>query len=186
MEKAMQPFIFIYHFVRGVFRLPKTILDYSYTGFIAVIDKVTRGNRNKKRLNNKQEISNEEEALENIIPKEITSINQNQIRETQGNPISFRYEVKTSAGQTIKSVFEAYSKDEVYNFLTNEGYQVIKIEPRKPYDIDLFTGGKMKAGDLSFALTQLSTYIKAGIPLIDSVRILAKQSTMPERRKIYE
>ena len=39
---------------------------------------------------------------------------------------------------------------------------------------------------MSFALTQLSTYIKAGIPLIDSVRILAKQTVKPAKKKIYE
>ena len=33
-------------------------------------------------------------------------------------------------------------------------------------------------------LTQLSTYIKAGVPLINSVRILAKQTTNANQKKI--
>ena len=35
-------------------------------------------------------------------------------------------------------------------------------------------------------LTQLSTYVKAGIPLIDSVRILSKQATKPMHRRILD
>ena len=34
----------------------------------------------------------------------------------------------------------------------------------------------MKDKDLNFFLTQLSTYIKAGITLVDSINILAKQA----------
>jgi len=45
---------------------------------------------------------------------------------------------------------------------------------------------KIKSGDLTFALTQLSTYIRAGIPLIDSMRILAKQTSDKRQKKIYE
>ena len=33
----------------------------------------------------------------------------------------------------------------------------------------------MKAADLSFSLTQLSTYLKSGIPLTESMRILGMQ-----------
>ena len=38
---------------------------------------------------------------------------------------------------------------------------------------------------MSFALTQISTYLKAGISLIDAYRILAKQAVKPEVKKIY-
>jgi type IV pilus assembly protein PilC len=43
--------------------------------------------------------------------------------------------------------------------------------------IDLNIGNKIGAETLAFSLTQLSTYIKSGIPLADSVSILAKQAT---------
>lgn len=186
METIMQPFILVYHFVRFLFSLPMKILDYAYTGILTIIDKITHKNKSRQHLEKNDQMEDELETFENMIPDEITSIKKDTPHTDLEKPISFRYIVKNDAGQTIKSVFDAYSQDEVYNFLTNEGYEVVSITPRKPYDIDLFAGGKMKAGELSFALTQLSTYIKAGIPLIDSVRILAKQSTKPEKRKIYE
>lgn len=102
--------------------------------------------------------------------------------------ITFNYVVKNDIGQIIKSSFDAGSLSEVKAFLINEGYEVVSIEPRKSMNFNIEIGGakKLKSGELSFALTQLSTYIKAGIPLIDSVRILAKQTTNPNKRKIYE
>ena len=186
METFLQPFIWIYHFVRAVFLLPAKILNYAYTGVLAIIDHFTHKNRIQMRLEEQEKDAEVEEKIEDMIPSEIISISPNRSVMPLEKKISFRYVVKNDAGQTIKSIFDAYSQEEVYNFLTNEGYQVVSIKPRKPYDIELFGSGRMRPGDLSFALTQLSTYIKAGIPLIDSVRILAKQSTKPEKRRIYE
>ena len=98
--------------------------------------------------------------------------------------ISYRYKVKDSSGRIISNTFEAPSVNDVKVFLTNEGYEVIEIKERSKYDIDINFGAKISNGDLSFMLTQLSTYIKAGIPLINSVRILAKQTTNAMHKKI--
>ena len=46
--------------------------------------------------------------------------------------------------------------------------------------------GKISSSSLAFALTQLSTYIRAGIPLVDGVRILSKQSSRANEKKAYE
>ena len=84
---------------------------------------------------------------------------------------------------------DAKTITEVQAFLTNEGYEIIKVEPQKKnsftMDITLF-GGKLKSGELSFVLTQISTYLKAGIPLVDAVRILTRQTEKASKRKIYE
>ena len=98
--------------------------------------------------------------------------------------ISYRYKVKDSSGRIISNTFEAPTVNDVKVFLTNEGYEVIEIKERSKYDIDINFGTKISNGDLSFMLTQLSTYIKAGIPLINSVRILAKQTTNAMHKKI--
>ena len=98
--------------------------------------------------------------------------------------VSYRYKVKDSSGKVISNTFEAPSVNDVRVFLTNEGYEVIEIKERSKYDIDINLSTKIKKGDLAFMLTQLSTYIKAGIPLINSVRILAKQTTNKMYKKI--
>lgn len=98
--------------------------------------------------------------------------------------ISYRYKVKDSTGRIINNTFEAPSINDVRIFLTNEGYEVLQIKERGKFDVDVNLGSKIKNGDLSFMLMQLSTYIKAGIPLINSVRILAKQTSNAMNKKI--
>ena len=98
--------------------------------------------------------------------------------------ISYRYKVKDSRGKIISNTFEAASKNDVRVFLQNEGYEVVEIKERSKFDKDLNFNSKIKNGDLAFMLTQLSTYIKAGVPLINSVRILAKQTTNAAQKKI--
>ena len=64
----------------------------------------------------------------------------------------------------------------------NEGYNVVKVEVSKDINIG---SKKLKYNELGFMLTQLSTYLKAGISLIDSVRILEKQTQNPYKKQIY-
>ncbi len=97
---------------------------------------------------------------------------------------SYRYKVKDNRGKIVSNTFEAATKNDVRVFLQNEGYEVIEIKERGRFDKDLSFNSKIKNGDLAFMLTQLSTYIKAGVPLINSVRILAKQTTNAAQKKI--
>ena len=93
--------------------------------------------------------------------------------------IIYEYRAKAPDGKLVVDYFDAYSKVEVYSFLINEGYKVYSIRTSKA--IQFFHGNigggftKFKSKDLIFFLTQLSTYLKAGIPLIDSLKILSKQ-----------
>ena len=98
--------------------------------------------------------------------------------------ISYRYVIINGVGKKENGTFDAESADDVRNFLLSLNYQVLEVKERSKLDIDI-GGGKFKAGDLSFSLTQLSTYLKAGIPLADSVRILAKQSKKPSVKKSF-
>lgn len=91
----------------------------------------------------------------------------------------YKYEAKDKNGKMVTGYFEAFSRVEVHSFLLSEGYEVYSIKTSKW--ITLFHGGasvnktKFKNKDLIFLLTQLSTYLKAGIPLVEAIRILAKQ-----------
>jgi len=96
----------------------------------------------------------------------------------------FRYVVINTQGEIIKGLFDAVEKKDVEIYLNNEGYKIKSITLSK--DIDLNIGSsKMSYSELSFVLTQLSTYIKAGISLIDAVRILEKQTTKATKRKVF-
>ena len=106
---------------------------------------------------------------------------------TKEKLISFRYVVKNPMGETVKGIFDAVDATAVRVFLSNEGYEILEIKPRDKFDVDINLGGdKISVSDLSFGLVQLATYIKAGIPLIDSMRILAKQTSNPKIKRIYD
>ena len=98
----------------------------------------------------------------------------------------FRYVATDLKGKKIKGTFDAYNIDQAKKFLTDEGLNILTINLRSKYDIDLTIGNPLSVAELAFALTQLSTYIKAGITLIDGVRILAKQTVKQEKKKIYQ
>ena len=99
----------------------------------------------------------------------------------------YEYEAKNKEGKFVKGYFEAYSRVEVHSFLLSEGYEVYSIKTNKW--ITLIHGGsdvnkvKFKSKDLIFFLAQLSTYLKAGITLVDALRILSRQFV---KQKKYE
>ena len=73
----------------------------------------------------------------------------------------------------------SFSKLDVNTFLVQDGYDVYKIETSDLINLiygksSLFSV-RLKNKDLLFWLTQLSTYLKSGIPLTDSIRILNRQ-----------
>ena len=100
--------------------------------------------------------------------------------------LTFRYTALNSNHKKISGTFDADSEKDVRDFLTSEGYEVIKVEVKKPYDIEIGGNGKLRIAALAFGLTQLSTYIKAGIPLVDAVRILSKQSVNLNEKRAYQ
>lgn len=99
--------------------------------------------------------------------------------------IDYRYTIINGVGKKETGSFEAENENDVRNFLLSQDYQVLEIKERGKFDIDIGANRKISANDLSFSLTQLSTYIKAGIPLADSVRILAKQANKPTLKKSF-
>ena len=104
--------------------------------------------------------------------------------------VMYKYVAKDPDGKIIKGYFPAYSKVEVHSFLLSEGNEVYSIETNKW--IQRFYGNgssnsryKIKTRDLIFFCTQLSTYIKAGIPLVESLKILSHQFKKSSYLRIF-
>lgn len=93
--------------------------------------------------------------------------------------IPYEYVVKDADGKIIKGHYEAYSKVEVHSYLLSENYEVYSIKTSRwiqlKYSRNTQTRTKFKVKDLVFFLTQLSTYIKSGIPLVEALKILVRQ-----------
>ncbi len=103
--------------------------------------------------------------------------------------IRYRYKVRDKKGNITDGKLDALSKLDVHSFLMNQGYDVLSIEEDELFNklglVQLVTR-PMKDKNLNFFLTQLSTYIKAGIPLIDAINILAKQARDRKIRNLYQ
>lgn len=103
--------------------------------------------------------------------------------------LMYEYEGKNAEGNIVKGYFEAYSKVEVHSFLLSEGFEVYSIKTNKLIQLlhsnASRSSGRVKIKDLIFFLTQLSTYIKAGIPLVDSLKILTKQFKNKTYQRIF-
>ena len=103
---------------------------------------------------------------------------------------TYRYLVRGKDGKLIKGYFPAFSKMDVYSYLTDEGYIVYEIATN--WSINFLHADatafkqKMKIKDLGFWLTQLSTYVRAGIALTEAVKILAKQDKRKKYKPVYE
>ena len=91
----------------------------------------------------------------------------------------YEYTAKNPDGKLVTGYFDAYSRVEVHSFLLSEGFEVYSIKTNDFIRLIHGSAGafktKIKTRDLIFFLTQLSTYIKAGIPLVESLKILTNQ-----------
>ena len=107
---------------------------------------------------------------------------------TAGKAKVYRYKIKNTDGKIEYGNFTALSKMDVNSFLLNEGFEVYKIENNKVIDFiygdSSVVGNKWNTKDLIFWLTQLSTYIKAGITLNDAIKILINQYGKQKDKKV--
>lgn len=103
--------------------------------------------------------------------------------------VMYEYVGKNAEGKVVKGYFAAFSKVEVHSFLLSEGFEVYSIKTNKLIQMlhsDVSGNrSKIKNKDLIFFLTQLSTYIKAGIPLVESLKILSRQYKNKTYQRIF-
>lgn len=97
----------------------------------------------------------------------------------------YNYVAENSEGKLEKGKIKSYSKLDVHSYLLSEGYNVYEINVSTGINFNPHGSYKMKGNDLVFFLAQLSTYIKAGISLVDSIKILSKQSRKIQIKDLY-
>lgn len=92
----------------------------------------------------------------------------------------YYYKAKNKEGKIVTETMAGFSKLDINSFLLNEGYEVYFIKTNRLLDYlntrtSFFGVKRMSTKDLIFWLTQLSTYIKAGLTLNESIKILNTQ-----------
>ncbi len=157
------------------------ILTYSYKGLAALIYTIF-GKKDKIR-----DLFIEDDVFKDV-KRNTTRLEKASEAMAEYQKSQFRYRYKKKNGKIATGSFDAYNIEQAKNYLLNEGYQLVSIEPvqKGSLTMDIMLTSPIKTSELSFALTQVSTYLKAGMALIDSFRILAKQATKSSTRKVYD
>lgn len=94
-------------------------------------------------------------------------------------PKVYKFTAKNPKGVIETGILSGYSKLDINTFLVQEGFVVYKIISDEwtefLYGEKSIFAPKMSTKDLLFWLTQLSTYIRSGITLTESIKILNNQ-----------
>jgi type IV pilus assembly protein PilC len=99
----------------------------------------------------------------------------------------FEYTAKNKNGETVKGEIEADDKSTIASQLRSKGYYVTEIKEKKAardvkeiFDIQK----KVRLKDLAIFSQQFAAMIDAGISLVDSLNILAKQTEHSHLKKV--
>ena len=132
-----------------------------------------------------------EKENKKILDEEDLSLVENETKpeENLGPKTVYEYVARSKDGKLEKNYYEAYSIVEVQSYLLSEGYDIYKIRTNSTINIlhrTANTRKKMQTSDMVFFLTQLSTYLKAGITLTEAVEILSRQFKKVSYQKVFK
>lgn len=103
--------------------------------------------------------------------------------------VTWKYEAITPEGKKVIGYFDAYTKSDIMTFLMSEELVVYKLMTNKWiqtfYSSKSVKPRRIRNKHLIFIITQLSTYLKSGIPLADAIGILVKQTKDKNRKRIF-
>ena len=160
------------NFIKNVHEIPKKVEKYFREKWENT--SIAKNRKNKLDLNRK--------AL--LIEFNDKNIERSNVK------IMYEYIVKDKDGKIIKGYADGYSKVEIHSYLLSEGYEVYSIRTNKWIQLLHGSSGtnkvKIKTKDLIFFTTQLSTYLKSGITLIESLKILSRQYKKKKYKKIFK
>ena len=180
----------------SLWRLLSGHVDNAYRGTKDALNH----NENQKQTKAKTSVKDDLERIFNnssLMQKKIASLEKEKIKllqDLQGEgairsskPRVFQYTAKNPEGKIETDTMSGLSKLDINTFLVQSGYDVYKIENNKFIDAiygetSIFSA-KMSTKDLLFWLTQLSTYLKSGIPLAESINILNHQMSKKKKYK---
>jgi type IV pilus assembly protein PilC len=99
--------------------------------------------------------------------------------------MKFKFQASTKTGKTKKGILEAPSKEAAILILQKEGLFPIFVEEAKPsfFERIYFFGEKVSDRDLILVFRELATLFRAGIPFIEALETIAKETT---NKRIYQ
>ena len=108
---------------------------------------------------------------------------------------TYRYKGTTSSGAAVEGVVEAFDQADAVTKAKENCRVLISVEPvagGKMHDImnadigDMLSGGKIKPKKLTLLCSQLAIELKAGLPLVSSLRLVAENEEDKKLKKILD
>src|SRR5688572_18476147 len=97
----------------------------------------------------------------------------------------FTYTARSATGDIMSGEREGRSRDEVVGFLRTQRLTPVKIEEKAKKESGGFSlSGGIKTRDVVIFTRQFATMINSGLPLVQSLDILAKQSENKQLQKV--
>jgi len=98
---------------------------------------------------------------------------------------TFQYTARTPSGDIQAGEVELQSREEVVGYLRRNRLVPVKVEEKKSGG-GISLGGGIQTRDIVIFTRQFATMINSGLPLVQSLDILAKQSENKALRKVIE
>lgn len=109
--------------------------------------------------------------------------------------ITYRYKGLSSSGANVEGVVEAFDEQDAVVKAKENCRVLVSVEPvssSKMNDImnadigDLLSGGKIKSKTLALLCSQLSIELKAGLPLVSALKLVAENEEDKKLKKILQ
>ena len=98
----------------------------------------------------------------------------------------YQYKAKNMAGKVIEGIYEAPTKQNVVDMIRQKSFYLMDIQeiPEKKdiKEMDIFA--KVTTKDLTIFCKQFASILKAGVPLIQALQMLSKQTENPVLQRI--
>ena len=99
--------------------------------------------------------------------------------------MTFGYEALTAAGKTVKGSIEAETVEAAKNQVRQQGLTVVSIGEQSIMnkDLNIEIGGKPKAKDMSLFCRQFVSMTKAGVSILEALKLLTEQTENVKLKK---
>ncbi len=205
MKVLLAPFIFLISFIKHFFIGVKFVFfDVWYNLIHYYVDEKKFKKREQVNMvqdNTIQKSDVDEEEVHvlsmderNRIAREKQELIKEMEQEKNSRKVSkdyYYYYGTDKNGKKIKGMMSATNKMTLHNFLASEGIDVYQVKKAGMANflkkIGLEQEREMSSKDLIFWLTQVCTYLKAGLTLNDTIHIMMQQASKDKKKKqLYE
>ena len=203
MKVLLAPFMFLISFIKHFFMGVKFVFFdawYNLVRYYADERKFKKMERGSKETDSNQSVDQEDEAVSLSISEKDRILREKQelLKEMEQernlrkvNKDYYYYYGTDRNGKKVKGMMSATNKMTLHNFLANEGIDVYQVKKAGFANFMKKIGfdqeREMSTKDLIFWLTQVCTYLKAGLTLNDTIHIMMEQAHRDKKKKrLYE